>query len=262
MPSNAVVTTRSTTCGASPLITSIDDHRKKTRERMAHLRAAPTEEQREKHQEAQRKYRERYAAVTHSKRWVVMTQARYPVKKNAARGKVTKLRPKARQYWSDPELVTLDEEDGEEGEDRWHSIVGWPPPPSMPIRARSDKIPPPKLPTLRSPIPILRSPIVEKGLIVALGGVGAPDCHATPEANTVNNGRSGSPRSLLCKLIFYFSFPVCSEWKGIKKVPLDKVALHLQNPLFVLLELDWWTSGTQQNERTFVRVCADKGPHY
>jgi hypothetical protein len=59
-----------------------------------------------------------------------MTQARYresiahrarraAVKKNAARGKVTKLRPKARQYWSDPELVTSDEEDGEEGEDRW-----------------------------------------------------------------------------------------------------------------------------------------------
>jgi hypothetical protein len=97
---------------------------------MARLRAAPTEEQREKHREAQRKYRERYAAVTHSKRWVVTTQARYresiahrarraAVKKNAARGKVTKLRPKARQYWSDPELVTSDEEDGEEGEDRW-----------------------------------------------------------------------------------------------------------------------------------------------
>ncbi|KAJ7787844.1 hypothetical protein B0H14DRAFT_2628986 [Mycena olivaceomarginata] len=60
----------------------------------------------------------------------VTTQAKYcesiahrarraAVKKNAVRGKVTKLRPKARQYWSDPELVTSDEEDEEEGEDGW-----------------------------------------------------------------------------------------------------------------------------------------------
>jgi hypothetical protein len=35
------------------------ESRKRNRERMALVRAAPTEEQREKHREAQRRYRER-----------------------------------------------------------------------------------------------------------------------------------------------------------------------------------------------------------
>jgi hypothetical protein len=37
------------------------------------------------------------------------------VKRNAAAGKETKLRPKSRQYFSDPDLMTDDEED----EDDW-----------------------------------------------------------------------------------------------------------------------------------------------
>ncbi|KAK6993056.1 hypothetical protein R3P38DRAFT_2801043 [Favolaschia claudopus] len=36
------------------------------------------------------------------------------VRKNAAAGKQTKLRPKARQYYSDPELITDEEEDDDE----------------------------------------------------------------------------------------------------------------------------------------------------
>ncbi|KAF8157471.1 hypothetical protein K438DRAFT_1986595 [Mycena galopus ATCC 62051] len=87
----------------------LEEHRKKTRERMARLRAAATDEQRKRHREAQCRYRERFReTIAHRAR-------RAAVKKNAEKGKDTVARPKARQYWSDPELVTSDEEE----EDKW-----------------------------------------------------------------------------------------------------------------------------------------------
>ncbi|KAK7050135.1 hypothetical protein R3P38DRAFT_3173195 [Favolaschia claudopus] len=85
--------------------------RQKGRERMARLRAKQTEEQRQKHREAQQRYREKYReTIAHRAR-------RALVKKNAAAGKETKLRPKARQYWSDIELMTSESES--EGGDEW-----------------------------------------------------------------------------------------------------------------------------------------------
>ncbi|KAK6974084.1 hypothetical protein R3P38DRAFT_3239946 [Favolaschia claudopus] len=78
------------------------------RERMARLRARQSEEQRARHRETQRRYRERCAeSINHRAR-------RALVRKNAAAGKQTKARPKARQYYSDPDLITDEEEDDEE----------------------------------------------------------------------------------------------------------------------------------------------------
>ncbi|KAJ7025054.1 hypothetical protein C8F04DRAFT_1269661 [Mycena alexandri] len=94
--------------------THLDDRREKGRRRMAALRARQTDEQRvarlARHREAQKKYREEYREqIAHRAR-------RAAVRKNAAAGKETQLRPKARQYWSDPELMT-EEEDEDEGDD-------------------------------------------------------------------------------------------------------------------------------------------------
>ncbi|KAJ7773601.1 hypothetical protein DFH07DRAFT_952648 [Mycena maculata] len=86
-----------------------DKCRAKGRERMARLRASQTEEQRQRHQEAQARYRERFREqIAHRAR-------RAAVKKNAAAGKKTTLRPKARQYWSDNDLDTSEDEE----EDDW-----------------------------------------------------------------------------------------------------------------------------------------------
>ncbi|KAF8208326.1 hypothetical protein K438DRAFT_1961819 [Mycena galopus ATCC 62051] len=125
-----VRTMRSDTCGASPHIGNIvahdpivlfphpvltlpshaEERRQKNRERMACLRATATEQQRENHQQAQGRYRERFReSIAHWAR-------RAAVKKNAAQGKETKLRPKARQYWSDPELASSDEEEEDDNE--------------------------------------------------------------------------------------------------------------------------------------------------
>ncbi|KAJ7248188.1 hypothetical protein B0H12DRAFT_1072780 [Mycena haematopus] len=82
--------------------------RAKGRERMARLRAKKTEEQRVRHREAQARYRERFREeIAHRAR-------RANVKKNAAVGKETKLRPKARQYWSADELDSGSEESGDD----------------------------------------------------------------------------------------------------------------------------------------------------
>ncbi|KAJ7795072.1 hypothetical protein B0H14DRAFT_3496396 [Mycena olivaceomarginata] len=79
---------------------------------MARLRAKPTEEQRARHCEAQARYKERFIErIAHRAR-------RATVKKNAAAGKETKLRPKARQYWSDIELTTSESEE-EDRDDEW-----------------------------------------------------------------------------------------------------------------------------------------------
>ncbi|KAJ7088017.1 hypothetical protein B0H15DRAFT_949832 [Mycena belliarum] len=92
---------------------NLETRREKNRVRMAALRSGESEVQREarlaRHREAQRKYRESSAEqINHRAR-------RATVKKNAAAGRETKLRPKARQYWSDPDLATDEEED----EDEW-----------------------------------------------------------------------------------------------------------------------------------------------
>ncbi|KAJ7876467.1 hypothetical protein B0H14DRAFT_2568182 [Mycena olivaceomarginata] len=94
--------------------THLEERRKKTRLRMAALRAAETEEQqearREKNRQAQRRYRERFReAITHRARRVLL-------KKNAEQGRQTKLRPKARHYYSDEELIT-EESGSEDGSD-------------------------------------------------------------------------------------------------------------------------------------------------
>ncbi|KAJ7765186.1 hypothetical protein B0H16DRAFT_1454366 [Mycena metata] len=89
--------------------THLEERRRKGRERMARLRANQTDAQQERNREAQRRYRERYREqIAHRAR-------RASVRKNAAAGEDTKLRPKARQYWSDPELASSEseEEDGE-----------------------------------------------------------------------------------------------------------------------------------------------------
>ncbi|KAJ7029963.1 hypothetical protein C8F04DRAFT_1264316 [Mycena alexandri] len=89
---------------------NLEERRAKGREQMACLRAAQNNEAKERHREAQRRYRERYREqIAHRAR-------RATVQRNAEAGKETKLRPKARQYWSDPDLAT-DEEDEDEGDD-------------------------------------------------------------------------------------------------------------------------------------------------
>ncbi|KAJ7033115.1 hypothetical protein C8F04DRAFT_1261211 [Mycena alexandri] len=88
--------------------THLEERRRKAQERMARVRAAQSEAHRERHREAQRRYRERYSEqIAHCAR-------RAAVRKNAAAGKKTKLRPKARQYYSDPELMTSSSEDEED----------------------------------------------------------------------------------------------------------------------------------------------------
>ncbi|KAF8133491.1 hypothetical protein K438DRAFT_1998157 [Mycena galopus ATCC 62051] len=91
--------------------THLADRREKTRRAMADLRARETpverEARRQKNREAQKKYCDKYREqIAHRAR-------RAAVARNAAAGKETKLRPKARHYWSDPELLTDDEEDSE-----------------------------------------------------------------------------------------------------------------------------------------------------
>ncbi|KAJ6516890.1 hypothetical protein C8R47DRAFT_1206100 [Mycena vitilis] len=86
--------------------------RAQARERMARLRAVQTEEQRQKHRDAQKRYRERFGEqIAHRAR-------RAAGQKNLEAGKETKRRPKARQYWSDPELASASEEEEEE-DDNW-----------------------------------------------------------------------------------------------------------------------------------------------
>ncbi|KAJ7105091.1 hypothetical protein C8R43DRAFT_963675 [Mycena crocata] len=81
-----------------------EERRASGRERMARLRADQTEAQRERHRECQRRYRERFREqIAHRAR-------RAAERKNASQGKITKRRPKGRQYWSDPELATESEE--------------------------------------------------------------------------------------------------------------------------------------------------------
>ncbi|KAF8214807.1 hypothetical protein K438DRAFT_1955855 [Mycena galopus ATCC 62051] len=87
-----------------------EERRQKNRERMARSRAAATEQQRENHRQAQRRYRERFRESIAHRAW------RSAKQKNAAKGKDTKLRPKTHQYWSDPDLASSDEE---EGDDDW-----------------------------------------------------------------------------------------------------------------------------------------------
>ncbi|KAJ7665760.1 hypothetical protein B0H17DRAFT_1336398 [Mycena rosella] len=89
--------------------TNEEDRRKKGREHMRKHRALPTEEQREKQREAQRRYTERFREqIAHQAR-------RAAAKKNTEAGKETKPRPKARQYWSDPELTSSNSEEEEDG---------------------------------------------------------------------------------------------------------------------------------------------------
>ncbi|KAJ7465324.1 hypothetical protein B0H11DRAFT_1922139 [Mycena galericulata] len=90
--------------------------RAKTRERMARLRAAPTDDQRARHRAAQARYRERCREeIAHRAR-------RAAVKKNAAAGKETKVRPKARQYSSADEDES-DSDDSDEEDDDWRGVV-------------------------------------------------------------------------------------------------------------------------------------------
>ncbi|KAJ6449251.1 hypothetical protein C8R47DRAFT_1230727 [Mycena vitilis] len=96
--------------------THLVDRREKTRARMADLRAREDKAQRqqrlERHREAQKKYRERWAEqIAHRAR-------RAAARRNAALGKKTKPRPKSRQYYSDPELLT-EEEDEESADEDW-----------------------------------------------------------------------------------------------------------------------------------------------
>ncbi|KAJ7354691.1 hypothetical protein DFH08DRAFT_804561 [Mycena albidolilacea] len=85
----------------------IDNHCQKGRERMAKLRSVQTEAQQEKHREAQRCYRERFREqIAHC---VHCTNT-----KRNAEGKATVPRPKARQYWSDPEQYSEEEEEEEQ----------------------------------------------------------------------------------------------------------------------------------------------------
>ncbi|KAK7057361.1 hypothetical protein R3P38DRAFT_3168883 [Favolaschia claudopus] len=87
---------------------NLEETRRKTRERMAEARKVQSEEQRRKHREAQSRYRERF-------RETIAHRARLAnEKKNSLKGRTTKRRPRARQYWSDPELQSSDEEEEEE----------------------------------------------------------------------------------------------------------------------------------------------------
>lgn len=92
---------------------------------MAKLRKSQTEEHRAKHREAQRRYREKYyfpqaqnSDVDGLHRYceqIAHRARRAAAKKNIQAGKETKRRPKARQYWSDIEDGSEDDE--EDGED-------------------------------------------------------------------------------------------------------------------------------------------------
>lgn len=91
---------------------------------MAKLRSVQTENQRERHREAQRRYRERYARPITLRGSLIMENRfreqiahrarRANTKKNAEEGKTTVPRPKARQYWSDPEQDSEEEEEQDE----------------------------------------------------------------------------------------------------------------------------------------------------
>ncbi|KAJ7148602.1 hypothetical protein C8R46DRAFT_1044678 [Mycena filopes] len=84
---------------------NLEDRRLKGKERMARKRELPSAVQRQAHREAQRRYKDSCAeSIAHRAR-------RATVRKNAAAGKTTKLRPKARHYYSDPELITDSEEE-------------------------------------------------------------------------------------------------------------------------------------------------------
>jgi hypothetical protein len=107
-------------------LSHLEERRRKNKERMARARAAATEEQRERHREAQRRYRERFWATFATNSSPLTCPFRYResiahrarralLKKNAAQGKPTKLRPKARQYDSDPDLITSEEESEDDG---------------------------------------------------------------------------------------------------------------------------------------------------
>ncbi|KAJ7300375.1 hypothetical protein DFH08DRAFT_828513 [Mycena albidolilacea] len=89
-------------------------HREKCRaagrERMARLRENATQEQRARNREAQARYREK------CREWIAHKARVAARKKNAAAGKETKARPKARHYYSCDELLTSDSED-EDDED-------------------------------------------------------------------------------------------------------------------------------------------------
>ncbi|KAF8197289.1 hypothetical protein K438DRAFT_1825058 [Mycena galopus ATCC 62051] len=77
---------------------------------MARLRSRVTENQRVRHREAQAKYRERCREeISYRGRTAGARQ-------NAAAGRETKARPKARQYWSTDELdsSSSEESDGDE----------------------------------------------------------------------------------------------------------------------------------------------------
>ncbi|KAJ7156208.1 hypothetical protein C8R46DRAFT_1040750 [Mycena filopes] len=98
----------------------LDARRERGRLRMAASRERETSAAREarlsRHREAQARYRER------SREQIAHRARRATVKRNAAAGKETLLRPKTRQYWSDPDLMT-DDEDEEEGDDCPHPGV-------------------------------------------------------------------------------------------------------------------------------------------
>ncbi|KAF8171762.1 hypothetical protein K438DRAFT_1773060 [Mycena galopus ATCC 62051] len=101
------------------LATHLAERRQKTRAAMAALRARETPAEQEarlaKHRENQRKYREKFREqIAHRAR-------RAAINRNAAAGKSTKLRPKSRHYWSDPELMTTDEEE----DDSDSGCVAW-----------------------------------------------------------------------------------------------------------------------------------------
>ncbi|KAJ7182648.1 hypothetical protein C8R43DRAFT_1116287 [Mycena crocata] len=91
---------------------NIEQRRAAGRERMARRRAGQTDVEKEKHREAQARYRERFREqIAHRARCAAE-------KKNTGKGKETKRRPKARQYWSDPEQASESEEE-EEAYDGW-----------------------------------------------------------------------------------------------------------------------------------------------
>ncbi|KAJ6590099.1 hypothetical protein DFH09DRAFT_1307549 [Mycena vulgaris] len=94
--------------------THLDECCKKGQIRMAASHARESTEARaarlERHRETQRKYRERFREQIAHRAWQAAVQ------KNAAAGKATNLRPKARQYWSNPELASGSDE---EEDDNW-----------------------------------------------------------------------------------------------------------------------------------------------
>ncbi|KAJ7605672.1 hypothetical protein DFH06DRAFT_1150412 [Mycena polygramma] len=136
----------------------LDERRKKGRERMARLRATPTEADRERHRAAQRRYRDSFREqIAHRAR-------RAAAEKNSALGKETKLRPKSRQYWSDPELASESEE-----EDDTECIPYGP----TPIRTSVARAvpPPPATHPSASPTPPASLPLVPDARAHAVAGV-------------------------------------------------------------------------------------------